>query len=194
MYTSNNFIVLEGGSYENVKYVIVNNMRLEDIFLQGFKLYIRLPTGMVAADIRTIYPISETRTVDKNTALQFSLGVYPKKLEGIGRLIQLFVKTLFTTPGTNIFFKTIGGGLGAVYKKGYAMDQQDKIIPDIITAVAKTERDIKEMQASMRLPFDERLISATVASTSVDPNSGTISFITTLGTQQGDNGSFSLAF
>lgn len=188
------FLVLEGGNYENVKYVLVDGVKIEDIALQGFKLYVQLPKGLTAKDVKSIYPISETKTIDQHNLLQFSLGVYPKKIEGISRLVQLFVKTLFTSPGTSLIFPMIGGGLGAIYTRGYDMGKSDKIIPDIVAAVSKTEKDVKEMQASLRIPAEERLTAASIVSTGIDANSGVIECVLALTPQTGTDGVFFLAF
>ena len=193
IYTVRNFLVIEGDDYENVKYVILNGIATADIALQGGKLYIQMPQGLTFSEIKTIYPIIETRKVDKDCLLQLSLGINPKPIEGISRLIQLFVKVLFTSRGTNLYNKEIGGDLARTLSRGVDLGNYEKLLPEIVNAVNKTAKDIKARQASLKLPDEEILVEAKVGSIVPDPGSGTINVRIIL-KSKAKEGSFSLSF
>lgn len=191
---ANGFLVLTGGYYQNVRYVLLNGVRIDNIALQGSNLYVEMPSGLQLADVHAIYPISETEKVNKQSVLRFGFGPYPAQLEGVNRLVQLFIKVLFTSPGSNIMFRTIGGGLRNVMKRGYGIKDYQKILPDIVSSINKAADDVKDMQRNLRLPMEERLIDASLLSASPDASSGSIECIIKLNTQAGNVQDFALTF
>ena len=191
---ANGFLVLSGGNYQTVRYVLVNNVRIDDIALNGEDLYVQLPSGMQLRDVKTIYPISETEKVNRHSVLRFGFGVYPSKIDSIGRLVQMFVKVLFTNPGTNAMFPTMGGGLRAIMSRGLAPNDYQSLMPDIITAIEKTAQYIKDAQKSLNLPMEERLVGAALLSATPNTNSGSINCVIKLDTQAGNVRDFSLTF
>lgn len=187
-------LILEGGRYTNTRFVAVNGMRIDTIRLVGSKLYVTLPKALTLKDILFVAPMGDMEKVGKDSLLRLSTGVYPKKTSGIERLIQLFVKILYSTRGSDILNPAVGGGLISITKRGYTTGDGQRVIPEIVASISKADSDIKEMQKSIPLPQEERLVEAKLLSATMDANSGSVDCIVSLISQKGEVGAFCLSF
>uniref|UniRef100_A0A7C3WM82 Uncharacterized protein n=1 Tax=Dictyoglomus turgidum TaxID=513050 RepID=A0A7C3WM82_9BACT len=178
-------IILEGDDYNKVKYVLINGVETTKISLQGNRLYVELPKGLTLKDIKSIFPIAETATLSGDTLLSMSAGPDIRPLSGLARLIQLFVKVLFTNQGSSRFNPEIGGNMARILERGKSLNRYQEVLPDVLTAISKTEKDIKNMQKSMTLPDEETLISATAGDIIPDPHTGSVSVSIILKTPAG---------
>src|SRR5581483_11318695 len=103
--------------------------------------------------------------ITPKSLIQFRLLPTASKVSGIMRLVQIFLKILFTTPGKDIFAPRIGGAalrnLGATFGK----DEGGGITSDLIVSVNTTQRQILAIQSrDPSIPWEERLLAARVIS------------------------------
>lgn len=112
--------------------------------------------------IYNVNVISNRLTFTRESLLRFKLGNSPGKVTGMMRLIQMFVKVLLTTPGTDIWNPRMGGGL--LSKIGNRGGAQGKgLVGDATIAVDNTSIQLMAMQAQEKnIPPTERLLSASV--------------------------------
>jgi hypothetical protein len=97
------------------------------------------------------------------------MGGVNRKATGMIRLVQLFLKVLLGTPGTDIFNKTLGGGAMKNLGKTFSKSNSGDIVSDFVISVDNTSRQITAMQARQpRLPREERLLSAKVTQSYFD--------------------------
>lgn len=89
------------------------------------------------------------------------------------RLVQLYVKVLLTTPGTDIFSPQTGGGL--LTKVGQQVSLHDggkDVIGDLVLSCNSTTKQIVATQAKdPSIPPVERLLSANVENAVFDRDS-----------------------
>jgi len=111
-------------------------------------------------NIIAIHPITRRVT--------FSFNTVPLKVEGMSALLQLCVKTVLTTAGSDIFAPEYGGGARAYIKSGLYVSDMPRIASELSQVVRKAERDIFQNQetesAGKAIPADERLKSLTLLS------------------------------
>lgn len=129
----------------------------------------------VTERVTSVTILSERIVVRDRSLLTFKLGKSPAKVSGVLRLMQLFLRILFTTPGTDIWSPDLGGG--ALLSIGKAMAGQDgtSLVQDLHIAVDQTARQVVALQArSRRIPLDERLLSASVTSIRFNAQEGAL--------------------
>jgi hypothetical protein len=91
---------------------------------------------------------------------------------GLLKLVQFFLKVLFTTPGQDVFSQQIGGGALRNLGETFGAGEGGKILSDFVVAVDTTKRQIIALQSrNPSLPRDERLLSARVISSAFDQKS-----------------------
>lgn len=153
-----------GQDFRAVDTVLVNDMPSPDVIvLSPTRLLAQVPAQLVNETLTSITVISNKLTLTEKSTIKFRLGRTPSKVSGILRLVQVFLKLLFTTPGTDIFSPRIGGnglkGIGLTFGK----DQGGNIVSNFVIAVDNTQKQIQAIQArDPTIPRDERLLQAKV--------------------------------
>lgn len=87
----------------------------------------------------------------------FTWGKRSNKVSGILRLVQLVIKLLLTTPGTDTFNATLGTVIPSLIKKGISASSVTTIRNDIMISIQDLERQIVNLQAAEAIPDVERL-------------------------------------
>lgn len=190
-----NFFRFKGPEdYRNVVTVVVNDWIIDEVAMYGQDLLAYIPSEMDpdTEDVRYAALIAVETANSDETLLRIGLGVIPAEISGVDRLIQLFVKVLFQTPGTDIFYRDIGGGLMSLRRGGTAGDM-NALSADIAAAVRKAEKDVKTMQAGMNLPASEKLVKMDVLRIRPDSGTGDVNVLLALTTVGGNKSFFNVA-
>lgn len=178
------FLRVRGDDFSATKFCVVNGHTTTEFAISARTLLIYPPASIDPRDVKNVTAVAESTTVDNATLLQLGFGYDVRSVEGVMRLVQLFVFTLLSTPGTYILNRNIGGGVIELIKRG-AGAAPDKILPDLVAAIRKTEDDIIGMQAGLKLPADELLLSVEVLSTTVNPSDSSVTAFVELVTLNG---------
>ena len=190
-----NFFRFKGpDDYRSVTTVVVNDWIISEVAMYGRDLLAYIPSGLDpdTEDVRYVALIAvETESSDE-TLLRMGLGAIPTEIEGVDRLIQLFVKVLYQTPGSDIFYRGIGGGLLRVKRRG-TTGNINALSAEIAAAVRKAEQDVKGMQAGMNLPADERLVKMEVLKIRQDSGTGDVNVLMAMTTVGGNRSFFNVA-
>jgi hypothetical protein len=160
---------MEGQDFRAVDEVLINNIEApEVIVLSPTELVAQLPDALQDnPDVNSVVVLSRRFTVSERSLFRFRIGERPGKVRGILRLLQLFIKMLLTTPGTDIFRPNAGGGVLSKVGATFGADEENNLVTDFVVAqiIAMQSRD-------SRSPRDERLLSATVVGTQFDKLQG----------------------
>lgn len=89
--------------------------------------------------------------------VSFTFGRRSKPVAGILKLVQLIVKMLLTTPGTDHFSVGAGTILRGLFKRGVSSSSMPLLTMDIMVSIQDMERQILDIQAGDNIPDDERL-------------------------------------
>ena len=166
---------VSGSDFRAVDEVIINDIPSPDVIVLGKnELIAQLPDDFQEVpEVRTVMVLSNQVTLSPRSLVRFRVGKTPGKVRGIMRLMQLFLKVLFTTPGSDIFHPNAGGGALQVVGETYGQDEGEGIITEFVIAINRAQRQIIAMQSrDQRAPRDERLMSASVLSTEFDKLQG----------------------
>jgi hypothetical protein len=154
-----------GQDFRSVDEVLINSIPAADtIILSKTRLLAQLPESIDSGgQIVSVTVLSRRLTITPKSMIRFRIGTTPGRNVGILRLIQLFLKLLFTTPGTDIFNKQSGGGGLSHVGSTFGIDEGGGIIGDFHISVTNTARQIVAIQSrDPSLARDERLLSAKI--------------------------------
>ena len=155
-----------GDDFRSVDSVLVNEVPSPNVaVLSKTKLWTTVPPEVQGNSLLTISVVSYQFVYTDQSVVAFRAGRTNRKVSGIQQLVQLFVKVLFTTPGSDIFNQSLGGGGLTIVGSSFAKDTAGSLVSDFVIAVDNTVRQIVFLQSQQfRLPPDERLLSAKVES------------------------------
>lgn len=157
-------VSVTGEDFRSVDEVLINQVPSPDVVVvDRNRLLAQVPDSAQLDRINEVIVLSKRLVLSNRSQLRIRLGRTPGRATGILRLMQLFLKILFTTPGRDIFAPNIGGGalknVGATFGSGEGND----IVNDFVIAVDTTNRQIIAIQGrDSSIPRDERLLGAKV--------------------------------
>lgn len=162
---------VEGEDFRAVDEVSINELASPDVIVLSKTLLVaQLPDlYQKVPEVRSVAVLSNRLTLSPRSLIRFRISKSPGRVRGILRLVQLFLKILFTTPGTDIFRPGSGGGILRQVGETFGQSEGSNIVTDMVIAVNRTQRQLISMQSrDQRSPRDERLLSAKVLSSSFD--------------------------
>jgi hypothetical protein len=176
-----------GEDFRSVDEVFINNIPAVDtVILSKSRLLAQLPDSLQAGALLSVQVLSRKLTVTPKSVIRFRISKTPGRVRGILRLVQLFLKVLFTTPGTDIFNQRLGGGGLAKIGTTFGTDEGSDIISDFYISVNTTSRQIIAIQGrDSSIPRDERLLSARVLRAGFNKNEGALVVSVELTSQAG---------
>lgn len=177
-----------GTDFRSVDEVLINNIPAVDVVvLSKTRLLAQLPQSLESAGtLVSVSVLSRKLTVTPRSIIRFRISQTPGRTTGILRLVQLFLKLLFTTPGSDIFSRDFGGGGLRNLGSTFGIDEGGEIISDFHIAVTNTARQIVAIQGrDPRLSRDERLLSARIIEAGFNKQEGALMVRVELTSQAG---------
>jgi len=167
---------VSGTDFRAVDEVLINNQPVSDfVVVSKTKLLVTVPDTLQNDNLVSLVVLSRRLTVTARSLLRFRLGKKPGRVSGILRLVQLYLKVLFTTQGTDIWNTRIGGNGLSPLGSTFGIDEGGQIVSDFVISIDQTTRQIVAMQSrQLRLPADERLLSARLLRAGFDKSEGAL--------------------
>lgn len=168
-------ITVVGEDFRAVDEVIINDIPSPDVVItSNTTLLAQLPDVLQRApEVFSVTVLSNRFTITSRSLFRFRIGKRPGKVKGILRLLQLFIKVLLTSPGSDIFNPTAGGGVLSQVGSTFGKDASTNMMTDFVIAVTRAQRQIIAMQSrEQRSPRSERLLSASVIGSQFDKLQG----------------------
>jgi hypothetical protein len=161
-----------GEDFRSVDEVRVNDVRSPSfVVLSQYRLLAQVPPSIKNDTITSVGVISNRLTLTNQSLLRFRLGAKTTKASGILRLMQSFIKVLFTTPGRDIFSPRMGGNGWAPLGANFSSRAGSSIVADFIIAVNNTAKQLIAIQGrNPSIPREERLLSARVQNANFNRN------------------------
>jgi hypothetical protein len=152
------------------------------------KLRVEVPELVTnSGDIYTVTVTSQRLVLTSKSFFRFRMGAVPGKVKGILKLCQLFVKILFTTPGSDIFSPKTGGAGLKNLGMTFSSLNTGSIVSDFVISVQNTARQITAIQSrTPGLAADEKLLSAKVVQSNFSAQETALNVTVEL-TSQGGN-------
>lgn len=155
---------VRGPDMRSANEVWLNEYKSPDFLkIDNQTLLVQVPDAIAKGPIRSVTVISSKLTATERSKITFRLGDTTKYISGIERLIQMFLKILLQTPGTDAFAPELGGGLlraaGRLSRSPTA--GANTLVADVEVGVSRTRRSILSLQAhEPALSLQEKLLYA----------------------------------
>jgi hypothetical protein len=159
-----------GDDFSAVDEVLLNDVPSPAVVvLSRTKLTAVIPDSVRKQQVVNVVVVSYRAVYTQKSIVSFRMGGVNRKTSGINRLVQLFLKVLLTTPGSDIFNPSVGGGALRSVGRTFSKDNSGSIVSDFIISVDTTAKQLIAIQARQpRLPRDECLLSARVLTARFD--------------------------
>ena len=163
---------VQGQDFRDIDEVRVNDVVSPSfVVLSQFRLLVQVPPSIVNDTISSVGVISNRLTFTDRSLIRFKLGTRTTKATGMLRLMQSFLKVLFTTPGRDIFSQKIGGGGLSVLGGNFSRQAGSGIVADFVISVNTTTKQLIALQSrDSTIPREERLLSGNVLSANFNQN------------------------
>ena len=160
---------LRGQHFIGVSEVRINGRPVpEFMVLTPSRILAPVPTRVVGTRIRSVRVILAREGLTQTTKIRFRASVPGGRGTGFSRLLQSFLRLLFTATGEDLDDFTRGGGMGKIV--GAAGDP-GALRSGVVRSVRDTESQMIRLQAgNTRLQDSEKLQSATVVSAEFIPS------------------------
>jgi hypothetical protein len=162
-------LVIQGKDFRSVEQVLVNGIAApEFVVVSETSLLAEVPEPFRDEPINEVTVLSQNLTLTERSLVEFTFGTRPKKVRGILRLMQNFIRQLLRTPGSNLFHPRSGGGL--LRSVGGTLTARSAA--DVQVAVTLAKQYIIRSQTPVReVPSTERLLEAEITSLTPDTTS-----------------------
>lgn len=153
-----------GEDFRSVDEVLINEIPSPDIVIVSkIRLLAEVPEILRTATIGSVSVLSQTLTLTEKSFIRFRISKTPTKVSGPLKLMQLFLKILFTTPGSDIFARKVGGAGLKSLGQTFTRDEGGDIISNLVISIDRTKRQIIQIQGrNSSLPPSERLLTASL--------------------------------
>lgn len=166
---------IRGEDFRNVAEVRINGIRSpEYVVVSPRRILAQVPRSQRSSPTGSVLVVTAEENLTSRALIEF-MAVVPAGKVATGRvkLVQTFLRMLFTTPGSDIYAPKNGGGLMRVLGRA---DTPASLKASATLAVNRTQSQLVQIQAKEpRLDPSERLKSATLLSADFEPQTGTLS-------------------
>lgn len=169
-------ILVIGDRLDRTQEVTFNGIQaLEFVISSPSRLIVRIPPSQVGKELEDLQVLSSVSATKLDSIMTFELSKPPKTVEGIDRLVQAWLMIWGTTPGSDLFNPSSGGGGMSIV--GRSTDRSGKnVAADLAQSIDRTRVELLRIQASNpRIPPSERLLSSDLQEVRFDPDSSVLS-------------------
>lgn len=177
---------IRGGPFVALDAVLINNIASPSfIQVNDREIWAQVPSGMEGSTV-SVAVLSQNLLNADHVQLRFRLGKQTRKISGLARLVQMFVRILLMSPGTNLLNPALGGGLLRALRSSYNPNQLQGLQTEVYLAVQRASEQLMTLQArEVRTPRDERILSAKVLGCGVAQATGQLALDLELLSQTG---------
>lgn len=172
-------LTLTGRSFQYTQSVFVNDlsMPLRTTAEYGYTIIsptsmnVELPDSMLEHVINKVIVFGNTSTLYESASIDFNLTSI-SDVRGISNVVQQFLTLFLTSPGTDKFDRTSGGGVKNM--AGITLDEPGRqgLAAKLMLSAKKCAEEIRASQVAGTIPPEERLVEVAVAHVGFRPESG----------------------
>jgi hypothetical protein len=157
-------VYVRGVDMRSAREVWLNEYKSPDIVVIDNKTVLaQVPAAVDGGPLRSVTVVSSKLTQADRSRIEFRIGDSPRFISGIERLIQVFLKLLLQTPGTDAFAPDLGGGIlraaGRLSRSPTA--GANTLVADVEVGVGRTSKQLLSLQAhEPALALTEKLLYA----------------------------------
>lgn len=158
------FLDIRGTSFVDVANVLINGYRSPNFIVESAtRIFAEIPSVARGEPVTDIQVLLLAAAPGQESAVVLDVGGGDGYVSGTAKLLQTFIKVLLTTPGSDLFNPTLGGGLRSVI--GTAFNSSVTAESRVRTAISNTENQLQSLHSgASNLPASEKLRSVSVLS------------------------------
>jgi len=178
---------VRGKSFVGVSKVLINNVESpEFVVVSTTRILAQVPDSEANAQLRTVRVLLARTGLTKTSVVDLEAIVPGARASGFNKLLQAFLRLLFTNPGEDIANPWAGGGLGKLVG---AAGTPGELRGIAASAIRTTEQHLIRLQTRNSVLTDaERLRSATLLQAEYDLASTSMAVRLTLTAMDGTTG------
>jgi phage baseplate assembly protein W len=186
-------IIVMGEDFQLAEEVLYNGVPADEFVISSTtRLIVKIPDSQVGQPLNSVIVMSPSPTVDHDAVVTLEIPRLGREVSGMNRLVQDWVTIFLTTPGSDIFNPTYGGGARAIIGKPMTHDGKSAMA-ELSLAVNRTREQLVQIQSKLlRLPPSEKLMSASLTDIRYDDQTTAITAIVDLYNMAGETASLTL--
>lgn len=158
---------VHGSGFDGVSIVLINGVESpEFVVVSPRRILAQVPTSELKSTLRTVRVLLAKSGLTKKSIVGITSLVHGARASGFTKLLQSYLRLLFTNRGEDLVHPELGGGL---YKLVGSAGSTSELRAAATRAVSLTEQQLVQLQARNAVLTDsERLRSATLLSADYD--------------------------
>jgi len=178
---------IRGRSFAGVSKVLVNNVEApEFVVVSSTRILVQVPDSELDARLRMVRVLLHRTGLTKTSIVDFDAIVPGARASGFNKLLQSFLRLLFTNPGEDLANSWAGGGM---YRLVGSAGTPGELKSLAASSIRTTEQHLIRLQTRNSVLTDaERLRSATLLQAEYDQASTSLSIRLTLTAMDGTTG------
>ena len=177
------------GGYTSILYIMLNDIKITNFStLSDRRVVLEIPEEVT--EIIDLSILASDSKESEGYSITLGMNMKAVLVEGIDKVIQKTIKVLMSSPGSDIFNPTLGGGLESFVAENYS--SHGELSSEIVTAIKLAEEAILLSETRKDLPAASKLASITVLGVTPLAQSG-VSISLEIMNQEGDTGKTSLS-
>lgn len=180
-------LIAFGEKLDLTQEIFYNGIAVRDFSVASpSRLIIRIPESQIGKEFEELKVYSSAELTRQDAELSLELMRPAKTVSGMERLVQSWLLIFLTTPGSDVFDPSSGGGARTLI--GKTTDRQHKgVAADLALAIERTKTEMLRVQAKTQgIPLSERLLSASLDSLKFDQNTSVLSARVSIRNMLGD--------
>ena len=165
-------LYVNGHSLDKAVRVRVNNKEMPFLIKSPSQILTTLPEN--DKDIHAVDVITTAKRINRETFFEYMMGAEFRIIRGPFKLVQQFVKCLLTTPGSDVFNKSLGGNMQNWVGQRVNPKSPQTLVAKTIMNVVQVGQQMSTRQIMSNAPADERLSDVQVLNAQLDPNDPTM--------------------
>lgn len=138
------------------------------------RLIVKIPASELGNVISDLKVFTDAYVSGQPAMLSFDLHQPLRSVEGVQRLVQAWMIVFFTTPGSDVWEPSSGGGVRSIIGRNTNATGAG-VSTDLAQAVDRTNTELKRLQsANSSLPLEEKFMSASLQGVNFDESTSTL--------------------
>lgn len=174
-------VIIMGDKFNYAEEVFYNGAPVEEFVISTpSRIIARIPDSQLGLPMLSLAVLTTVPTANADSILSMGLPRLSRSATGLDRLVQSWMLIFLTTPGSDIFDLSTGGGARDLIGKT-SSSSGASASAELSLAVSRTREQLLKMQAqNPRIPPDERLLSASLSSVRFDEATTTLTAVVDL--------------
>lgn len=186
-------VIILGEKFQYAAEITYNGIEVSEFYIASpTRIIARIPDTQYGKALTELAVLAPVQLAREKALISLGISKPFKTVYGIDRLVQNWVMAFLTTPGSDIFNPSAGGGGRAII--GFPGNASGKTASaELSIAVDRTRQQILEQQASnLQIPAEERMLSCSLSEVSFDQKSTSLTAVVTLKNILGNSASVNI--